>query len=123
MTAYAFAHLRSVDVNAEIVEYLKKIDATLPEFGGRFLVHNRVPEVVDGTFEGVLVIIEFPSTDAVKAWYHSPGYQEIVDLRINNTDGGAAFVEGVGPDYKAAALAADIEAAAAAAAASAAAAE
>ena len=35
MTAYAVAHLRSVDQNAEIVEYLHRIDATLDPFGGR----------------------------------------------------------------------------------------
>ena len=32
MTAYAVAHLRSVDQNAEIVEYLRRIDATLDPF-------------------------------------------------------------------------------------------
>ncbi|MFI6978393.1 DUF1330 domain-containing protein [Embleya sp. NPDC050154] len=102
MTAYAFAHLRSVDFNAEIVEYVEKIDATLDAHGGRFIVHNKVPEVMDGSFEGVLVLIEFPSAEAAKAWYHSAGYQEIVDFRINNSDGGAAIVEGVGPGYRAA---------------------
>ncbi len=33
MTAYAVAHLRSVDMNAEVVDYLRRIDATLDPFG------------------------------------------------------------------------------------------
>lgn len=107
MTAYAFAHLRKVDFNEEIVEYLRKIDATLPPYGGRFLVHNKVPEVLDGTFEGVIVIIEFPSVDKARDWYNSEGYQEIVAFRVNNSEGGAALVEGVGPDYRADAMVAD----------------
>ncbi|HSA48900.1 MAG TPA: DUF1330 domain-containing protein [Yinghuangia sp.] len=102
MTAYAFAHLRSVDFNADIVTYLRKIDATLPPYDGRFIVHGKTPEVLDGSFEGVLVIIEFPSVERAKAWYHSEGYQEILHLRVANSDGGAAIVEGVGPDYRAA---------------------
>lgn len=104
MTAYAFAHLRSVDFNAEIAEYLRKIDATLPEFGGRFLVHGKTPEILDGSFEGVLVLLEFPSVENARGWYHSAGYQEIVGFRVNNSDGGAAIVEGVAPDYKAVSL-------------------
>ncbi len=34
MTAYAAAHLRSVDFGPEIMRYLQGIDATLAEFGG-----------------------------------------------------------------------------------------
>ena len=45
MTAYAVAHLRSVDQNAEIVDYLRRIDATLDPFDGRFVVHGVLPEV------------------------------------------------------------------------------
>ncbi|MDI2132552.1 DUF1330 domain-containing protein [Yinghuangia seranimata] len=105
MTAYAFAHLRSVDVNEEIVEYLRRIDDTLTPYDGRFLIHNRTPEVVDGTFEGVLVLIEFPTVEAAKAWYNSDAYQAILAFRTNNSDGGACIVEGRTPDYRAATLA------------------
>ena len=48
MTAYAVAHLRSVDQNAEIVDYLRRIDATLDPFEGRFVVHGVVLEVLEG---------------------------------------------------------------------------
>lgn len=102
MTAYAMAHIRSIDQNAEVVEYLLKIDATLQAYGGRFLVHGEVPEVLDGDFPGVIVVIEFPDVDAARRWYASDGYQEIADFRIRNSEGGAFVVDGVGPDYRAA---------------------
>ena len=57
MTAYAVAHLRSVDQNAEIVDYLRRIDATLDPFDGRFVVHGVLPEVLEGEWPGVLVVI------------------------------------------------------------------
>lgn len=102
MTAYAMAHIRSIDQNAEVVEYLLKIDATLPAYGGRFLVHGEVPEVLDGDFAGVIIVIEFPDVDTARRWYASDGYQEIADFRIRNSEGGAFVVGGVGPDYRAA---------------------
>ncbi len=60
MTAYAVAHLRTVDQNAEIVDYLRRIDATLDPFGGRFVVHGALPEVLEGEWPGFLVVIGFP---------------------------------------------------------------
>src|SRR4051812_22458831 len=108
MTAYAMAHLHHVDVNEEISEYLACIDETLPPFGGRFLVHNRTPEVVDGAFPGVIVVIEFPDLERARAWYSSPGYQAIVDLRISNSVGGAFLVDGVPEGYLASSLLANV---------------
>jgi uncharacterized protein (DUF1330 family) len=93
--AYAVAHLRTVDQNAEILDYLLRIDATLDPFGGRFLVHGTLPEVLEGHWPGVLVVIAFPDLDAARAWYHSPAYQEILPLRTRNADGyrAARFAE------------------------------
>lgn len=36
MPGYAIAQLYDVDLNAEIVEYLERIDSTLAPFGGSF---------------------------------------------------------------------------------------
>ena len=103
MTAYAVAHLRSVDQNAEIVEYLQRIDATLEPYAGHFVVHGVLPEVLEGQWPGFLVVIGFPDLDSARAWYHSPGYQEILPLRTRNSDGVALLVDGVPEGYRAAA--------------------
>lgn len=100
-SAYAVAHLRSVDQNTEIVEYLRRIDATLDPYGGRFAVHGVLPEVLEGEWPGFLVVIGFPDLDAARTWYDSPGYQEILPLRTRNSDGVTLLVEGAPEGYRA----------------------
>lgn len=101
MTAYAIAHLRDVDRNAEIVDYILRIDETLAPFGGRFLVHGATAEVIEEPWEGDLVIIAFPDLAAARAWYASPEYQEILPLRTNNSRSAAIIVEGAPEGYRA----------------------
>jgi uncharacterized protein (DUF1330 family) len=102
MTAYAIAHLRSVNQNAEIADYLRRIDATLAPFDGRFAVHGVVPEVLEGDWPGVIVVIAFPDLTTARAWYDSPAYQEILPLRTRNSDGVTLIVDGVPDGYRAA---------------------
>ena len=109
MTTYAFAHLRSVDLNDEILRYLRTIDETLVPYEGEFLVHGSVPEVVDGDLPGFVVIIRFPDHDKARAWYESPAYQAIVAFRVDNSDGGAAILVGVPEGYSAASFAEKLE--------------
>lgn len=102
MPAYAIASLRTVDFNDEIVDYLRRIDASLDPFAGRFLVHGSTPEVLDGDLPGAVVVIEFPDLAAAHAWYASPGYQAILPLRLRNSTGGAVIVDGAPDGYRAA---------------------
>jgi uncharacterized protein (DUF1330 family) len=78
-----------------IVEYLEKIDATLAPYRGRFLIHGGSIEVLENSWPGTVVVIEFPDGEAARAWYHSPAYQAILPLRTENSDGSAIIVEGV----------------------------
>jgi uncharacterized protein (DUF1330 family) len=102
MSAYAVAHLRSVDLGPEIFEYIARIDATLEPFGGRFLIHGGPVDSLDGHWSGDLVVIEFPNRESAHAWYASPGYQAILRLRTDNSDGGAFIVDGLPDRYRAA---------------------
>ena len=102
MTAYAVAHMREVDFGPAVVEYLERIDATLDPFGGRFLVHGAEVEVVEGSWPGHLIVIAFPDRASVRAWYDSPAYREILELRTGHSSSDAVFVDGVGPGYRAA---------------------
>ena len=105
MSAYAIAHIREIDLNEDILVYLRKIDATLEPFEGRFAVHGAVPEVIEEPFPGSLVIIEFPDTERARAWYESDAYAEILALRTENSDSSAILVEGTPPGYRAASFA------------------
>ncbi|WP_280265164.1 DUF1330 domain-containing protein [Nocardia wallacei] len=99
MPAYAIAHLHDVDANAEIVEYLRRIDDTLAPFGGKFIVHGGRQCVVEGPVDGRAIVIEFPDYDAAQAWYASPEYQAILPLRTNNSDSVGILADHCGDDH------------------------
>lgn len=95
MSAFAVAHLRSVTMGPEIQDYLSRIDATLQPYAGRFLIHGSSVEMLEGTWAGDLVIIEFPDGGLARGWYRSPAYQQILRLRTDNSDGCAFLADGV----------------------------
>jgi uncharacterized protein (DUF1330 family) len=112
MPAYAIAHLRTPNINDEVLEYIERIQATLDPFGGRFLVHGAQVEVMEGEWPGTVVVLEFPSGEDAHAWYDSPAYKEILPLRTRNIDGDTLIVRGVGPGYDPARTAATLREAA-----------
>ncbi len=110
MSAYAVAHLRTPQFNADVFDYLERIQSTLDPFGGRFLVHGGDVEVKEGPWPGTIVIIGFPSMDAARGWYDSPDYRAILHLRTDHIEGEAILVPGVPDDYDPAAMAAAVKA-------------
>ena len=102
MPAYAVAHLCNVALGPEIFEYIARIDTTLEPFGGRFLIHGGPVDAMDGNWSGDLVVIAFKDRETAHAWYVSPGYQAILRLRTDNSDGDAFIVAGVPDEYQAA---------------------
>ncbi|MDH6705738.1 uncharacterized protein (DUF1330 family) [Kitasatospora sp. MAA19] len=102
MTAYALAHVHSVEFGPDIVEYLQRIDATLDPFDGRFLIHDSPVETVEGTWGPGLILIAFPDRERLRAWYDSPAYQEILPLRTRHMVADVVFVDGVPAGYRAA---------------------
>lgn len=99
--AYAVAYFFHVDFGDQIIEYIERIDSTLAPYGGRFLVHGGNLETVEGDWNGDIVLIEFPSKDAAREWYGSPGYQDILPLRTENSRALVGMLEGVPADYQA----------------------
>ncbi|CAN1517643.1 COG5470 Uncharacterized conserved protein [Rhabdaerophilaceae bacterium] len=100
--AYAIARLWNVRLGPGIVEYLNRIDATLQPFCGRFIVHGPAIERVEGAWpEGDLIIIGFPDTERLKAWYVSADYAAIKALRTDHSEGELIFVEGVSDKHSA----------------------
>jgi uncharacterized protein (DUF1330 family) len=99
--AYAIAYLREVDFGDAIIEYIERIEETLAPYGGRFIVHGGKLTPVEGEWDGDIVIVEFPSSQACAEWYDSPAYQEILPLRTEHSQSIAALVEGVPDGYRA----------------------
>ncbi|WP_018655531.1 DUF1330 domain-containing protein [Actinomadura flavalba] len=107
MPTYALANLRPVPpLHEDVFVYIERIQATLEPFGGRFLVHNARVEVVEGTWDGAPVLIEFPDAEHARAWYASDAYRAILRLRTDHIPGDTIFLDGVPPGYDAAATAA-----------------
>jgi uncharacterized protein (DUF1330 family) len=98
---YAVGHLRAVNMGPAIIEYLQRIDATLAPFGGRFIVHGAAPQVMEGSWPGHLIVIEFPTIERANAWYASPAYQAILPLRTQNSAGDIILIEGVDDTHRA----------------------
>ncbi|MGI5349196.1 DUF1330 domain-containing protein [Streptomyces sp. CA-250714] len=106
MTAYGVARLTNREVHTDLITYVERIQATLDPYQGRFLVHGGDPEVLEGSWSGGVVIIEFPDRQAAHDWYASPAYQELIPLRTAHIDGDIVIAQGVGDDYDPASMAA-----------------
>ena len=96
MAAYALAQMRHVTIGPPIEECIRRIDATLAPFGGRFIVRGAPHEVLEGSWNPTrLVVIEFPSLKAAQDCYHSPEYTAARAIRRKFADAEMVLVEGV----------------------------
>jgi len=85
------------DVVAALKPYSEASRPLLEKYGGKFVVSGgRNRESVEGGWSPpFIVVIEFPSFDQAKAFYHSPEYQQILPIRLAALPGSKAIlVEG-----------------------------
>lgn len=96
MPAYFVVELDASNLEA-MAGYRAAVPATLAQYGGRFLVRGGATEIVEGgPAPKRIVILEFADAAAVKRWYNSPEYQQILPDRLDNSTSRAFIVEGVG---------------------------
>ena len=99
--SYAVAILNDIVMGNDVTEYLQRIDSTLTPFDGHFLIHGGPPNVREGTWNGDLIVLRFPTSDGAQRWYDSDAYQAIARLRTDNSQGTVAFFPGVDIDHRA----------------------
>jgi len=81
MAAYLIAEHLISDASV-FEEYRSKVAPIIERFGGRYLTRAGSHEVLDGSWQPTrVVIIEFADMSTLKAWYHSPEYQPLIELR------------------------------------------
>ena len=83
--------------NAEgYAHYSARVPAVVAAFGGHYCVRGGMATTLDGQPTAARhVIIEFPSREQAQAWYDSVDYQSILPLRLNNSTGHVALVDGI----------------------------
>lgn len=97
MPAYVISEVEILDEGAADT-YRRLAAASIAEYGGRYLARGATPEVVEGEPTGrQVVLVEFPSLEAARAWYASPAYAEALRHRAKALERRLLFVEGVAP--------------------------
>lgn len=95
MAAYFIVDVEVTDP-AGFEEYRQLVPATLAQYGGRFLVRGGVTEQLEGDWQPRrVVVLEFPSLEQAKRWYHSEEYREPKALRFKTAKTNLILVEGV----------------------------
>jgi uncharacterized protein (DUF1330 family) len=97
MAAYVIANITVTDP-VKFQDYAGQVGLVLALYGGRHIVRGgAVDEVEGGMHFDRLVVLEFPSMAAARAWYHSPEYAPLLALRTSASISNLAFVEGYVP--------------------------
>ena len=73
--------------------YIAAVASTIIAHGGEILVAGPGSEAIEGAPGAVTVILKFASKDALRSWYDSPEYQEIIHHRTDNTQGTLVFAD------------------------------
>lgn len=95
MSAYLVAHLDVHDADG-FARYRNEVTPLVDRFGGKYLIRGGDVEVLEGDWQiPRVVVIEFPSRDALRLFYDSPEYQQILPLRTQAASGPVAIVDGV----------------------------
>lgn len=97
MPAYLIAHVDVHDA-AGFAEYRNRVMPAIEAYGGRYLVRGGRLETLEGAEQRRrLVIVEFPSMDAARSFYHGPEYAPVLQLRLDSAASDVVLVEGWTP--------------------------
>ena len=100
MPAYLQAQLMITDP-VLYQRYAEAVTPVLAAHGGRLLVRGGAVQVREGPVlegqapERLQVLVEFPSMAALQAFYQSPEYVPLIQMRQQSAQGTLAFIEGV----------------------------
>lgn len=86
MSAFVIATVTVKD-QAKFKEYGAKAGPTLSRYGGELLIHgSHVRSLHGGSDHTVGAVLGFPDRESLQAWYDSPEYQALIDLRSEGAD-------------------------------------
>ena len=66
---------------AKLQEYIPQVPATMAPHGGKMVGRGKVTKMLNGEVEHQIeALFEFPSEEALDAWFRSPEYHAIIPL-------------------------------------------
>lgn len=94
MTAYAVLEL-TIEDKSWLPSYVPPVEALIKKHGGRYLARAFEYEQMEGDRRpDVIVVLEFPSMDAARAFYNDPDYGPHLKARLAGARGGFYLVPG-----------------------------
>ena len=76
-------------------EYVDKVPAIIKNFGGKYLVKAGEFKSIEGKWDITRnVVIKFPSYEKALEWYNSDEYNQIKNLRLENTESNIIIIKG-----------------------------
>ena len=95
MLAYLIADIEVTDP-VGYDEYKKRVPAIIAAYGGRYLARGGASEVLEGTWwPKRSAIIEFPNLASMKAFWESPEYQPLREIRERSAKSNLVVIEGL----------------------------
>ena len=95
MPAYVIVDIDVRDRGA-YERYKQMAAPTVAMYGGRYLVRGGATHILEGSWApSRLVVLEFPTAEAGRAWWNSPEYQPAKALRQTCAGTEMLLVEGV----------------------------
>jgi uncharacterized protein (DUF1330 family) len=95
MPAYLIADIEITDPLG-YDEYKKRVPAVIAAHGGRYLARGGASEVLEGTWRPKRsAIIEFPTLASMKAFWESPEYQPLREIRERSAKSNLVVIEGL----------------------------
>jgi uncharacterized protein (DUF1330 family) len=95
MAAYLIAQVTIHDPEV-YRSYTARSPEIIAKHGGRILARGGATEVLEGSADNRrVVIVEFPSMEAARAFYHSAEYQQAKSIRAPASQAQFVIVQGV----------------------------
>jgi uncharacterized protein (DUF1330 family) len=95
MAAYLIAQVNVTDPET-FAQYSSRVPGVIEQYGGRYLVRGGATEAVEGSWTPArLVVVEFPSMEQLKRFYHSDEYAPLIELRNQSARTDMTFAEGI----------------------------
>lgn len=95
MAAYVIVEIEVTDP-VRYEAYKTQAPATVAAYGGKYIARGGRTQVLEGDWSPKrLVILEFESFEQAVAWWNSPEYSEIKDIRVQSTVSKMVVLEGL----------------------------